>query len=92
MKKEIIIKDMIVLILHGDNFVTLSRYPDSNGFGKATFSFPLTAQLADRIERSKIVQVEKVSSDGSLVYRRLDFYTMERIIEVFTDILEFKNQ
>lgn len=92
MKKEIIIKDTIALILIGDNFVTFSRYPDSHGFGKANFSFPLTAQLADRIEKSRIVQVEKMSSSGTLTYRRLDFYTMERIIEVFTDIINFYNE
>lgn len=91
MKKEIIIKNTRVLILFGHNFVTFSRYPDGCGFGHANFSFPLTAQLADRIERSRIVKVEKVSSDGSLTYRRLDFYTTERIIEVFTDIIEFQN-
>ncbi len=92
MKKEVIIKEAIVLIVLGNDFVTFSRYPNSEGFGKANFSFPITAALADRIEKSRIIQVEQISSDGTLNYRRLDFYTTERIIEVFTDILEFNNQ
>lgn len=93
MKKDVtIIKDAIVLIVVGENFVTFPRYTDENGFAKAKFSFPLSGELADRIESSKIVKVEKISGNGVLRYRRLEFYTTERIIEIFTDLINFYNQ
>ena len=88
MKIQVFAKETVVLVIVDDEFVIFSRTPNQEGFGGATFSFPLTAKLADRIEKSGIIRVEKFNIDGILKYRELPFYTMERLIDVFTDVLQ----
>lgn len=89
MKKEVLVKPDLVLITVGNEFVTFSRQFTSEGFGGATFSFRLTPKIINRIESSGIVKVEQFNDDGILKYRRLDFYTLESMIDVFSEILEY---
>ena len=88
MKIQVFANQTVVLIIVGDEFVIFSRNTNQERFGGATFSFPLTAKLADRIEKSGIIKVEKFNIDGILKYRELPFYTTERLIDVFADVLQ----
>ncbi len=89
---EVLAKPKVILISSENDFVIFSRHTNSDGFGSATFSFPITAQIADRLESSKIIRVEKMSIDGTLVFTRLPFYTTEKATEIFGDIIEFVKQ
>ncbi len=88
MNKEVIVKPNLVLITAGSEFVTFSRQLTAEGFGGATFSIELTPQIADRIDNSGIVKVEQFNVDGILKFRKLNFYTLESIINVFAEVLE----
>lgn len=89
---EIFQREATVLIASESEFVTFSRYTNSEGFGSAVFSFPVTPKIADRIESSKIIRVEKASTDGTLVFRKLPFYTVDKAIEIFTEIIEHEHE
>ena len=88
MNKEVIVKPNLVLITAGSEFVTFSLQLTAEGFGGATFSIKLTPQIADRIDNSGIVKVEQFNVDGILKFRKLNFYTLESIINVFAEVLE----
>ena len=89
MKIQTFIKEAIVLITVGDEFVMFSRNTNAEGFGGATFSISLNASLADRIDNSGIIKVESFNVDGILKYRALPFCTVDRLTNVFVDILQY---
>lgn len=89
---EVLAKPNVVLVSYKNDFVIFSRHTNEAGFGSATFSFPVTAQIANRLESSKIIRVEKASADGILVFSRLPFYTTEKATEIFGDIIEYIQQ
>lgn len=93
---EVSINSNIVTFTSGNNFMIVSRETNPEGIGSITTSFPLSHDLIERIESSKILKIEKVEPSGAYTYRPLHFCTFSKLIEVFTDTLQYyetpKNQ
>jgi len=74
------------------DFVIISRKQNSDGFGSITSSFPFTKEYIDRVESSKIISVESSTPSGAIIYRKLDFFTIEKATDIFIDLLEYHEQ
>lgn len=88
MKKEILIKEKLVLMICGDEFAILQREANDDGMIGVTFSMPVTPKTADLLDQSGIVTVQQFSGDGILIFKRRDFYQLQLMIELIIDILE----
>lgn len=91
MKKdvEIEIRLHIVHVKYGTEFATMTRYPNSEGMRKITFSIPLQASYADTINNSGIADVEEINYDEcSITFRSQHFYETHLMCEVIADILK----
>lgn len=88
MKKNVFIKDSVILINCDDEFAVLQRNVDSNGKQGITFSIPINGRTADLLNSSGIVEVESYNSDGLLVFKRRNFYEATLMIDLITDILD----
>ena len=84
---EATIKRHIVNVVVGPEHATFTRKPKFKLY-QLTTSIPITAKIADRIEKSGIVQVEKYSGNGTLLYTAKPMYTEQTFIEVIADVLE----
>lgn len=88
MKKDIIVKEKVVLILCGSEFAILQREFKDEGMIAITLSIPVTPKIADLLDQSGIVAVQQYSEDGILTVKRRDFYQVSLMIELIIDILE----
>ena len=57
MKKEVINRDKIVVISYGDEFAILAKNPVELGLQTVILSIPVTTEMADHLDSSKIIQV-----------------------------------
>ena len=88
MKPEIIIKDLAILVMFNNEFAVFNRSANMEGLNTIIFSIPVTAKIADQIEKSGIVEVIGFSSiDSSLYFRRKSFYETHLMCEVVADVL-----
>lgn len=88
MKKDIIVKEKVVLILCGSEFAILQREANGEGLTGITLSIPGTPKIADLLDQSGIVVVQQYFADGILTVKRLGFYQLTLMIELIIDILE----
>lgn len=88
MKKEVINRDKIVVISYGDEFAILAKNPVELGLKIAILSIPITAEMADHLDSSKIIQVQRYTADGTLFFTRKFGYANSKMIELLIDLLE----
>lgn len=88
MKKEIFIKENIILVQCGNEFATFTRRPNDENVQTISFSIPITTKDVELLEQSGIVEVENYSALGQLVFKRLNFYETHLMAELITDILQ----
>ena len=81
------IKNNIIEITSGEHFAIISR-KSKKGYYSITTSFLINGEIADILDRSKILEVYEYSADGSIVFKRLDFYSQELLIDLFIDLFE----
>lgn len=91
MKKEVITREKIIIISYGDEFAILTRKPVRQAMQAVTFSIPVTAQMSDYLESSKIVKVQSYTVDGMLFFERRFGYDNFIMIEILMDLLERKH-
>lgn len=88
MKKEVINRDKIVVISYGDEFAILAKNPVELGLQTVILSIPVTAEMADHLDSSKIIQVQRYTADGTLFFTRKFGYENSKMIELLIDLLE----
>mgnify|MGYP000855900422 CR=1 FL=1 len=70
MKKEVINRDKIVVISYGDEFAILAKKPVKLDLQTIILSIPVTAAMADHLDSSKIIQVQRYTVDGTIFFTR----------------------
>ncbi len=88
MNQEIIIKEHVIHVSRGQEFVVFDRHPDSEGMQNVTLSIPVTPKIVDLIESAGIVEVVEYSNTGKLSFKRKSFYETHLMVEILADILE----
>ncbi len=88
MNKNVLISQLNVNVLFGEWNITFGKKPNSEGLYTAQANFPFSPQMVEIIESSHILKIDVCNSTGGLIYRGLDFYSTEKAIEVFIDLLE----
>lgn len=88
MKKEVIIKQNVILITGRDEFAVLDRNMRENGLQQIVFSSRITPIHADYLEKSGIVEVHSFKESGIISFKRKDFYETHLMIELVADIIE----
>lgn len=88
MKKEVINREKIVVISYDDEFAILAKNPVKLDLQTVMFSIPVTAQMADHLDSSKIVQVQRYTIDGTLFFKRKFGYENSKMVEILIDLLE----
>lgn len=90
MKIEATIKPHVVQVSSENEFCIFSRHPEIyTQQDQLTLSTTITPQMADRLDKSGIVSVESYKASGIMTYRRKNFYSTEKFIEVIGDLLTF---
>lgn len=86
---EINITSNIVTFTYDNDFLIVSRKINQDGIGSITSSFPFSQELINRIESSKIIKIQKAEPSGAYLYRTLPFYSLSKMVVVFTDIMQY---
>lgn len=87
---EVIIKDHLVHVTQDSEFATFTRRPTGEEqLQQITLSFPPTGAIADRMERTGIVEIVSYSGNGTMLFRRNPFYETHLFVEVMADILKY---
>lgn len=86
---EVIIKDHLVHVSQDSEFATFTRRPSGEEhLQQITLSFPPTPAIADRLDKSGIVEVVSYSGNGTMLFRRNPFYETHLFVEILADAIK----
>jgi len=84
----VINRDKIIVISYGDEFAILAKNPVRFNLQEVMLSISITAEMADHLDSSKIVEVQRYTVDGTLFFKRKFGYENSKMIEILIDLLE----